>query len=316
MYIQKLDFNNITKLAGAGIFNSVEWLAIYDENLSVFGIFSANNKLLGTFNLYRQKITFLNYFRNPHYSPTINLNIETEAKNKSKQLTEKKKFISLISDFIDTLPFHILSISFPPEFIDLQPFIWRKYKVIPSYTYLIDLSKSIIEIESDFSPERRNDIKKAIKDKLICKQTEDYKLVKQLVLNTFSRKQKAINEDFINKILFNFANSTNSFAFITFSGENAIAASFCIFDKYRTYYLLGGYDNLNKHQGAGALAVWQAIQYAKSLNILKFDFEGSMLPEVEKYFRGFGGDLTPYYSVNKANFFIELILKFFKRQNF
>ncbi len=316
MNIQKLELNSYIKLPNAGIFNSEDWLAIYDKNLSVFGIFNDNNKLIGTFNIYLQKIKLFNYYRNPHYSPTINLHFETEAKNKSKQLTEKKKVISLISDFIDSLPYHIVSINFPVDFIDFQPFVWKKYKVIPNYTYLIDLTKTATEIESNFSPERRNDIKKAVKDNLICKLTDNYELVKLLVLNTFSRKQKAINESFVNKIFFTFANSTNSFAFVTFANEKPIAASFCIYDKHKTYYLLGGYDNSNKHQGAGALAVWNAIQHAKLLNIPKFDFEGSMLPEVEKYFRGFGGDLTPYYSVNKANFWFEIILKYFKRQIF
>jgi hypothetical protein len=58
--------------------------------------------------------------------------------------------------------------------------------------------------------------------------------------------------------------------------------------------------------------MYNSIEYAKQIKMPVFDFEGSMLPEVEKYFRDFGGVLTPYYTINKANRIIEIILKFIK----
>jgi len=64
------------------------------------------------------------------------------------------------------------------------------------------------------------------------------------------------------------------------------------------------------------MAIVEAIKHSKELGISKFDFEGSMLPEVEKYFRGFGGNLVPYYSINKAKLPIEIALKFVKRTHF
>jgi hypothetical protein len=46
-----------------------------------------------------------------------------------------------------------------------------------------------------------------------------------------------------------------------------------------------------------------------------FDFEGSMLPEVEKYFRGFGANLIPYYRVSKAKLAVDLALRFIKKKS-
>jgi len=34
-----------------------------------------------------------------------------------------------------------------------------------------------------------------------------------------------------------------------------------------------------------------------------YDFEGSMLPGVEQFYRRFGGELTPYYRIWNDNFF-------------
>ena len=44
-------------------------------------------------------------------------------------------------------------------------------------------------------------------------------------------------------------------------------------------------DSKNKHHGAGALSMWGAIKCAKDLGIKYFDFEGSMVAQIERYFR-------------------------------
>ena len=43
----------------------------------------------------------------------------------------------------------------------------------------------------------------------------------------------------------------------------------------------------------------QAIQDAQAKELEIFDFEGSMLPGVEAFFRGFNGELKPYFTVWK-----------------
>jgi hypothetical protein len=62
--------------------------------------------------------------------------------------------------------------------------------------------------------------------------------------------------------------------------------------------------------------MWESVKHAKDLGLRYFDFEGSMVPQIETYFRGFGGRLTPYYRINRASLPIEIILKFFKRRLF
>lgn len=57
-------------------------------------------------------------------------------------------------------------------------------------------------------------------------------------------------------------------------------------------------------------------KHAKNLGLKYFDFERSMIPQIERYFRGFGGQLTPYYRINKAKLPFEILLKFFKRESF
>jgi len=316
MIIKKIDKLLLSKKSDS-VFLSEKWLNLFDDELQAYGIFSKNDVLIGGFTMrLEKKLGFINFYHNLSYTPTINLFFENKAQNKAKKLSENKKMLKLFVDFIESLPYYMVTLYLPHVHIDMQPFYWKNYKAIPNFTYVIDLNRSIEAIEKDFSTERRNDIKKAIKDGIETRLCTDYNVVKSLIKNTFDRKQASVDDVMVDKILFEFADKGNSFAFVSYRGDTPIATSFCIYDNAKAYYLLGGYDSKNKHAGAGAMAVSNAIKYSLELGISKFDFEGSMLPEVEKYFRGFGGDLTPYYSVNKAKMPIELLLKFVKRTHF
>ena len=60
---------------------------------------------------------------------------------------------------------------------------------------------------------------------------------------------------------------------------------------------MGGISRANNF--AMSALLWEAILYSKNeLKAQVFDFEGSMIPSIERYFRKFGGELTPYYTLN------------------
>jgi len=43
--------------------------------------------------------------------------------------------------------------------------------------------------------------------------------------------------------------------------------------------------------------MWEAIKFTKNnLSLNEFDFEGSMVPQIEQFFRKFGGHLIPCYT--------------------
>ena len=141
-------------------------------------------------------------------------------------------------------------------------------------------------------------------------------MIEVLAQNTFDRQKKRLPVHILRRILYEFSTPENSFAFAAYRESEAIAAVFCVFDKRKAYYLIGGYDSADTHAGAGAACMQEAILKAKSLGLEMFDFEGSVIPAIERYFRGFGGELTPYFTANRAWFPIEMLLKFRKRELF
>jgi lipid II:glycine glycyltransferase (peptidoglycan interpeptide bridge formation enzyme) len=77
------------------------------------------------------------------------------------------------------------------------------------------------------------------------------------------------------------------------------AGSLIIWDAQTAYYLAGGADEDLRSSGGASLTLWSAIQYAANVT-QSFDFEGSMIEPVERFFRGFGAIQTPYLSITKT----------------
>jgi hypothetical protein len=290
------------------VFNTIDWLKIFADKVRIYGIYDKNGGIIGGFSIYTERRFGFKISRDPLFTPMIGPFLEI--------MDFWKEVLSSLANFLDKLPCSVISVSLSKTIVDTQPFVWKKFKVVPRYTYVLDLDSSVDDIRSGMSAERRNDINKASRDGLVVRQIDDFKIVKSLVFKTLSRQDLAVDEVYLDRVLFEFANKDNCFAFAAFRENIPIAVSFCICDSRTAYYLLGGYDDKNKHHGAGAMAVWEAIKHAQSLGLKQFDFEGSMVPQIERYFRGFGGQLTPFYRVNKAKLPLEVLLKFFKRELF
>lgn len=298
------------------VFNSPDWLAMYESKLQLFGIYSCNEELTGAFFLYRDGKAGLSFFKNPPYTPHIGWLFENGSQNHAKVLSQNKKVMEVMADFMQGLPLGVISCALPFSVFDMQPFTWKKFKVVPHYTYRLSLALSVEELEQRMSTEHRSSLRKAGKDGLTVEKIMDYSVVKKLVLKTFDRKNKKLDKNLLEKILCGFADASNSFAFAAWNKGQPVAAIFTIHDRSTAYYLLGGFDSAGKHRGAGILCMWQSILYARESGLNTFDFEGSMLPEVERFFRGFGADLVPYFTVNKAWLPLEFVLKLFKRELF
>lgn len=66
------------------------------------------------------------------------------------------------------------------------------------------------------------------------------------------------------------------------------------------YYLMGGGDPELRNSGATSLVLWEAIRRQPE-TIKVFDFEGSMIEPIERFFRAFGAVQTPYFHVSRSN---------------
>jgi hypothetical protein len=78
------------------------------------------------------------------------------------------------------------------------------------------------------------------------------------------------------------------------------AGAFFVHDRRHTYYLVGGSDAALRTSGAMSAVLWAGIEHAAAHGT-GFDFEGSMLRSVERYFRAFAGAPHPCSRVRRLS---------------
>lgn len=298
------------------IFTSLNFLNLFKDIATPYGIYQNDGQLIGGFYLAINKRRNIKLLWSVPFAPYIGPFYKEEQKSYVAQLDFQKTLNTELAKFIDGLKYPVVSLKLSYNITDTQPYTWNKFKVVPNYSYILNLDQTEDQIWENMASENRNDIRKGEKEGLKVNQTTDYNMVYELIKKSYNRKNVSGNETSLKKILFDFANKENSFAMICLKEGEPISTSFCLTDKHAAYYLLGGYDEKKKHHSAGTMNIWEAIKFSKKLGLYKFDFEGSMLPEIEKYFRKFGGKLTPLYRINKANLPLEVLLKIFKRELF
>lgn len=297
-------------ITGRGLlFNSPLWLQNYaPQNIVQCAILNNNGDVIGCFLYYRFKKAMFSFAISAPFTPHIGLYYDNPSGSVVGKNSFHKDILTEVAAYFDGLGVHSVDLSLPDEIVDTQPFIWRGYASRTRYSYLIDLAKTQEELWASLSSEKRKSINKAAKDGLRIELTTDFEQVYPLIIQSLERNRQAKNTGIIKNILFSFATPANSFAFIAYHNNVPIGASFCVVARTKAIYLFGGLDAGNKHHGAGVSCMWHSILRAKALNISYFDFEGSMNPAIERYFREFGGRLVPYYNIRKTRPLLRLLM--------
>lgn len=283
------------------LFNAPDWIRIYPEHqIHQCAILNNNNEVIGCFCYYSFKKAIYKLFITPPYAPDIELFYVNPSESVVGKNTFNKETSEAIAGYFDSQKHEYLNLNLPQDIIDTQPFTWRGYTSRTRYSYLIDLSPAPEVLKANLSSEKRKSLNKAEKDGVEVHETKDYELVYSLVAKSLERNEKLKNSAIIKNILFSFARNENSYAFVAKQNGRAIGATFCLINKRKSLYLFGGFDADHKHHGAGVACMWQSILKAKELGLGYFDFEGSMNASIERYFREFGGQLVPYFCVEKV----------------
>ncbi|MFZ6052142.1 peptidoglycan bridge formation glycyltransferase FemA/FemB family protein [Halocola ammonii] len=299
------------------VFNTEKWMNLFGDQLSCFGILDPQGKTIAGFYLFRDKIKGFTFYRNPPFTPHNGFVFVNSGTNPAKRLGKEKKVVRAMADKLAELARkNIVTVSLPQSLQDLQPFSWNDFKIVPQYTYIHDLERSEEELFDCFSPETRNSIRKAQKDGVEIDQSHDPELAKKIIVENLERKAAKIEKYWLDKIFSDFLTPENSFMTFTQKREQTLGVAVCVFDQQAAYYILGGVDQKIENIGAGPLGIWSSMLRAKSLGLKIFDFEGSMIPEVERFFRSFGPQQKTYFSVNKASFWKEVLLKKGRRSKF
>ena len=192
--------------------------------------------------------------------------------------------------------------NFHENFTDWLPFFWQGHAQTTRYTYVLEDISDRTVLWNAMRPHQRRAIRKA--EKLSIRIKDDLDLSHFLELNrkTFTRQGKLPlgSDELIGRLDSACRTHAGRKIFAGIDSQGRVhAAVYVAWQNDTAYYLMGGSEPDLRESGAQLLALWEAVVFAGSV-VRRFDFEGSMLPQVEHVFRGFGAKQLPYFSISKV----------------
>ncbi|EGG99894.1 hypothetical protein imdm_492 [gamma proteobacterium IMCC2047] len=225
---------------------------------------------------------------------------ESKAKY-AKQLGQQK---DLMISLVENLPqYSHFSQKWHFSQTNWLPFHWQGFEQSTRYTYRLENLGDEQELWSNLQENIRREIKKA-RDRLGIFVRDDLGIKEFLELNklVFSRQGRKLpyTEALVERIDRACEERMCRKIFIAEDKEGRLHAGvYIIWDDNSAYYLMGGGDPELRNSGATSLCMWEAIRFAGN-HVNSFDFEGSMIEPIERFFRAFGAVQTPYSSIKKT----------------
>lgn len=211
-------------------------------------------------------------------------------RNIIKEVIEKLESLKLIS----------YNQNFDYNFTNWMPFYWNNFSQYTRYTYIIEDLYNLEHVYSELHSNIRKNIRKAqkmvsVKEELSIE--EFYKINKM----TFERQNMKVpyTLEFLKKIDETCIKKRCRKIFYAEDKEGRIhAAIYIVWDENSAYWLMGGANPELRSSEATTLLTWEAIKFSSTVTKI-FDFEGSMIEPIEKFFSSFGAIQKPYFNIGK-----------------
>jgi hypothetical protein len=214
------------------------------------------------------------------------------------QLARQKE---LMTALIEKLPPHDYFYQrFHYSITNWLPFYWRGFEQTTRYTYVIEPLDDLDLVWDRFQSNIRREIRKARKQVVV---RTDFDVERFLDINSLTFERQGLGLPYSRALVRRLdAACAERSARRMFFAEDARgrihAALYVVWNDNSAYYLMSGGDPDLRNSGAMSLLVWEALQFAATVTE-RFDFEGSVIEPIERFFRAFGGTQKPYFRVTR-----------------
>lgn len=273
------------------MFNSNEWdVVIEEEGGNIIGfipyyiIKKVNFKIIVPPALTPYQGVWLNYPQNQKYTNRLSF--------------EKKTITALIGKLPKVDSFKQ---KFFPDYTNWLPFYWKGFNQTTRYTYVINNLSNIENLFSEFRENIRREIRKAEKlmNIQVLKSVDELYALK---VETYKEKKETypVSMELLSKVYSYCEKNNCGEILVAKDTENNIhSIVLYVWDKHSAYYLHGVTNTKFKTSGSMSLLLFEAIKRS-STKTKAFNFEGSMIEPIERYFRAFGGEQTSYFEISKT----------------
>ncbi len=290
-----------SKVSAEGLFGGM-WKEVFadDDRLGVLLISEEGGQPVSACLVWDTQKKIYRSLITPPLMPNIGWVWLANYEKSSTRISKEKEVLATLIDFLSSGVWHFWKLDFPCEFKDFQSAIWKGIQPKQKYTYRLNL-------DSDW----KVGIDSKLKNILKKKDSFEFELrpFSQSEFNDFNStlslkgvKHVELFEDVATEFHENI---------FTVVGEGGKYKALCLLKNGVAYYLAATNAKENNSLSASGLA--HCIGVAEEKGAKVFDFEGSMIPEVERFFRGFGGELTPYFSLEQGKGLVYRLRQFIKK---
>ena len=305
----KDEYRQLTFKIDIPVYLSEEWLNCFNSYGYEWDVlFSKNekNELVG-FWVYAYKRQFLwKRIVMPPFTPYMGPRIFYPSPMKEyERISFENK---VLEDLISQLPpFADIHFKWTREYTNWLAFYWNGFRQQTTYTYLLKPTESLDVLYSGIKDNMQRQIKKAQKNVEVTRVGSSEGVIKMFQESMSKQVDFVVDTNLLNQlhqIAFSKKQGMILEARDTFG--KLLAAIYLLIDQKELLYLYGGYSRQDRDSGAMSLLFWNALQMASQMK-LAFNFEGSMLRGVEKFFRSFGAKQTPVFTIQKSKFPFNLL---------
>jgi len=207
-------------------------------------------------------------------------------------------------------PAQAFSQQFSPGILNALPFQWAGYRLEVRYTYRIGDLRSPDTVWAGLRGNIRREIRKARKRVRVVEDL-GVDLFYDVLSKTYVRQGLPVPRSLDELARLEEACARRGAATMLFAQDDAgqvHGVAWVVWDRRAAYYLLAGAEPELRTSGASSLLVWEAMMRAREVTNV-FDFHGSMVQPIERFFRGFGACQTPYLSVTRMSPGVRAALK-------
>lgn len=209
----------------------------------------------------------------------------------------------LAAELVAQLPrCDFFSMNFHHRITNWLPYTWQEFEAVPKVTYVLEKMGAKEDLWEGLAPNIRREIRKAEKRVEVVR-SDDVDVLIDMNRRTYFRQQLDIpyTPETMRRVDTACAARNARQLYVARDEKQRIhAAIYTVFDDRSAYYLVGGADPGLRTSGAQSLLMWNAMLDA-SRTSAEFNFEGSVIPGIERFVRAFGGEQKTYMNMRRAN---------------
>ncbi len=298
------------------IFHSPWWLDIVSDNWDVALSFDRSGNIMAAMPFSHSYKLGLSVSLQPQLTPYLGaiLFYPKDIQTRTSIYSFENKHLNAL---ISCLPSGKLYqyIHFLPQIDNWYPFYLNGFQQSTRYTYVLNDIKNHDKIWSGFTNTLRRQIK-SVDESLKVTEENNICTVFSLVKKSFERQNVkfSVTRAMLKKMEVELERHKQGQVLVARDKSGELYSAVLLVWDSRKCYLLGlGTEPEYANSNSTKLLIWEAIKFA-SQHVDIFDFEGSMLPGVERLYRSFGGIRAPYFEIKKyKNRFVKSLFAIINR---